>query len=628
MAQQMITLEEAAEKLGITPEEMKKRLKTDPDFKRLSQIRDGATVRFKQSAIEELARELGMSSEDNLPLAPMSEEEPPGSDDFKVKGVDDKKKSKGDEVPLDFESGSSEEDVFSLADEPKPASPKSSAKLTPPKPAGKGLSDSSGGTDSDVRLDGGKKKSKGDEAAVPTEEIALDFSGPGSAVIKGGSSAKLSAPKSGGASSGKLTAPDSGKIKPAADSGKAKKSDANRSADPKKSDANRSADPKKSDAKKSSANKKSDLSRSAPPADSSEFELSLDADSDDFELQMSGDSSGDEVDLGSLPKSSSGIARGSKSGINLRDPADSGISLEKGKGKDSGKTTKPTREKDAKDSGKGMGDSSSDSSGAEPPSSDVDFELSLDSSAAASTSKLGAPKSGKLVLDSESDSEFELTLDDSSSSSLEQAALGADALEESADKGDIFETDFEIPPMPDESGSEAVPVESDSEQSDFELAMDESDVAAEEPSGSEVVLLDDEEDGGPKAKKGKPKVKKLAETEDVDVDVDLDEAGVEAEEDEESAAGALKGVKGKKRGADEDEEEDAVPAGAVIERPTKPWGPVPAILLSLTLPVILVGALMGYELLQTMWGYQQPRKPAAPLIRGLASTFEMELRDQ
>ena len=72
MAQQMITLEEAAAKLNLTPEEMRKRLKTDPEFKRLSQIRDGSTVRFKLAAIEELGRELGMSSEDNLPLAPWS----------------------------------------------------------------------------------------------------------------------------------------------------------------------------------------------------------------------------------------------------------------------------------------------------------------------------------------------------------------------------------------------------------------------------------------------------------------------------------------------------------------------------------------------------------------------------
>jgi hypothetical protein len=43
---------------------------------------------------------------------------------------------------------------------------------------------------------------------------------------------------------------------------------------------------------------------------------------------------------------------------------------------------------------------------------------------------------------------------------------------------------------------------------------------------------------------------------------------------------------------------------------------------------VTVGALMGYELLQTMWGYQQPRKPQAPLVRALATNLDMELRDQ
>lgn len=570
MAQQMITLEEAAEKLGISPEEMKKRLKTDPEFRRLSQIRDGSTVRFKVSAIEELARQLGAASDPGLPLAPM-EDTPPGSDDFKVPAIDDKKKAKSDDEPLDF--GSSEEDVFSLADEPKPPAPKS-GKLTPgAKPSGKGLSDSSvGSSDSNVRLDGGKaKKNKNDEASVPTEEIALDFSGPGSAVIKGGSSAKLSAPKAGG-SSGKLS----------------------------------------SDSSKSTAK---------PPADSSEFELSLDADSDDFELRMNPDSAGDEVELGTMPKekgsgASSG-SRGAKSGINLSDPADSGISLEakgKGKGKEAKEAPKKAEESDA--------------------DSDIDFELSLDSSAAASSTKLGAPKSGKLILDSDSDSEFELTLDDSSGSSLEEAALGADALEEGGDKGDIFETDFEIPPMPDESGSEAVALESDTdlEKSDFELAMDDSDVATEEPSESEVVLLEDEEEApaarGKGKAKGKPK-KLVEETGEDEVDVDLGDEEVQAEdEDEASASKALKGVKGKKRGEEDEEEEEAVPAGAVVERPTKPWGIVPPLFLAPTLFLVLLGGILGYELLQTMWGYQQPRKPTAPLIRALATNFDMELRDQ
>jgi hypothetical protein len=640
MAQQMITLEEAATRLGITPEEMKKRLKTDADFKRLSQIRDGATVRFKLAAIEELARELGLSSEADLPLAPLAEEEEPGSDDFKVPAADKKKPKKpaDDEVLLDFGSDGSDE-VFSLADDPKPASPKSSAKLTPAKPP-KGPSDSS--TDSDVRLDTGKpKKAKPGEEGVPTEEIALDFSGPGSAVIKGGSSAKLSAPKTGG-SSGKLSMPEVSLPKTGKSSGEvnlpkggpkssaALNLDLDKKPDPKKSDAKKSDVKKKSDANRAApgAKKKSDLIRGdGPPADSSEFELSLDADSDDFELQMSDSSTGaDDVDLSTMPKGGPGGPRGSKSGINLRDPADSGISLEKKTGPKGDTTDKPAGDKSkaaktdkgSKGSVGSMSDSS-DTNSAEP-SSDVDFELSLDSSAAASASKLGAPKSGKLVLDSESDSEFELTLDDSSSSSLEQAALGADALEESSDKGDIFETDFEIPPMPEESGSEAVAIDSDSdlEKSDFELASDDSDVVAE---GDADALAEEEEAPKPKpaAKAAKPK-KVVSEAE-----VDLEE--VTDEEDEGSAAAALKGAKGK-RVTDDDEDEEAVPAGAMVERPTKPWGVLPALFLAPTFFVVLLGLLMGYEMLQTMWGYQQPRKPTAPIIRGLAQNLDMDLKDQ
>jgi hypothetical protein len=44
--------------------------------------------------------------------------------------------------------------------------------------------------------------------------------------------------------------------------------------------------------------------------------------------------------------------------------------------------------------------------------------------------------------------------------------------------------------------------------------------------------------------------------------------------------------------------------------------------------VALVGMLMGYELLQTMWGYQQPRKPAAPLVKGVADLLDMNVKDQ
>src|SRR5262249_55546035 len=156
-----------------------------------------------------------------------------------------------------------------------------------------------------------------DEAVVPTEEISIDFSGPGSAVIKGGSSAKLSAPKS----SGKLSS-DSGKNKNLSNPG---------------------------------------------VTDSSEFELSLDADSDDFELQLNTDSS-DEVALGEIPKDGSGKKSG-QSGITLRDPADSGVSLEKGK------TPKPGSGKHKDSSGKQSDSDKAKAAKKKTDSdSDVDFE--------------------------------------------------------------------------------------------------------------------------------------------------------------------------------------------------------------------------------------------------------------
>jgi hypothetical protein len=44
--------------------------------------------------------------------------------------------------------------------------------------------------------------------------------------------------------------------------------------------------------------------------------------------------------------------------------------------------------------------------------------------------------------------------------------------------------------------------------------------------------------------------------------------------------------------------------------------------------LLLVGGLVGFEVTQTMLGYQQPRKPAAPLVRAIASNLDMELKDQ
>ena len=173
-----------------------------------------------------------------------------------------------------------------------------------------------------------------------------------------------------------------------------------------------------------------------------------------------------------------------------------------------------------------------------------------------------------------------------------------------------------------DSGSEAVALESDTdlEKSDFDVAIGDSDVVSEETSGSEVVLLE-EEGEGPKAKK-KGKGRKAA---DEEADVDLAEPGTD--EEEESVSRALKGAKGRRRDVEEEEEEEAVAAPAGAYRPV-PWGPVPAIFLLLAFPFMLVGGVMAYQLLETMWGYQQPRKPTAPLVQELAKALDMEVRDQ
>jgi len=557
MAAQYITLDEAAKRLGIPVEEFKRRLKTE--WTHLVPMRDGPTLRFRENQIEELGRQLGAASDPELPLAPVAESEEHGSDDFKVESTR-KHKAKADD-PLVFDA--SDDDIFSLSAEvPKSKAPKSSG-------------DSTSG-DSDVRLEVSKmpksKKGTSEPEAIPTEEIALD-AGPSSAVIKGGSSAKLSAPKS----SGKLSAGGSEVSKA--------------------------------------------LSSKSSTGDSSEFELSLDADSDDFELQLNTDSS-DEVDLGSSPVDDS-AGRAGKSGINLKAPGDSGVSLEKGKKTDSGRNIakKPDSDKGKKsDSGRNIAAKKSDSDkgiGKKTPKpttdsdSDVDFELSLEAEPSNSGARLGkGPKSGKLPVTSDSDSEFELTLDDSG----EGSSLEAAAMEGEESKGDIFETDFEIPPMTDESGSEAVAIDSDTDL-EPEVALDDSDVVAEEETGSQVVLLEDEEEGAPKAKSGRKIKKPAVEEGDVDLaDVEEEESG--------SASSALRGVK--RRLADEEEVEIAASGRAA----PLPWGPWPAIFLFPAFIIVLLGGLMGVELVGTMMGYQQAKKPAAPLVRGVAKTFDMDLKDQ
>lgn len=300
---------------------------------------------------------------------------------------------------------------------------------------------------------------------------------------------------------------------------------------------------------------------------SSEFELSLDADSGSFELQLTGDSS-EEIPLGtSEPASQKG-----QSGINLDKPADSGVSLE---------------------------------SDGTPLDDSDDFELSLDASdpggLSGGDSAIGGHKAA-----SSSDSEFELTLDDSSGIVDHLAA----ELEEEGQKGDIFETDFELPAVDDsDSGSEVVAVESsdtDLENSDFDLALDESDAPVEDESESQVVLLDDEDDSAPApqplaaSRQRRPVV--------------LDD----------DASSALRDVP---RDVDEDEEVDTVPAARGGVAPPAPWGPLPAIVLIPCLIFTFLGGVMTFEILQGMRGYSQGSQPSGLIVRGFASMLDMDPKD-
>jgi hypothetical protein len=314
---------------------------------------------------------------------------------------------------------------------------------------------------------------------------------------------------------------------------------------------------------------------------SSEFELSLDADSGSFELQLNPDSS-EEVPLGDHPKPTASSSRsGGQSGINLAKPADSGVSLERG----------------------GSGASANDSD---------DFELSLDPSEAGpkSSGKLSAPKSGKskpVPAKSDSDSEFELTLDDSSGVSEELAA----ELQKDESKGDIFETDFELPAVQDDadSGSEVVAVESsdtDLENSDFDLALDEADAPAADESESQVVLLDDEA-AAPTPSSGRRRAAAAVAA-----------AGAE-EAERESASAALRGVR-----RDEEEEEEEAPVR--VAAPAR-WPSYLLVPLGLSFVFMFLGGIMAFELLHGMWGYNQGTKPGGTIVRGFASMLDMEPKE-
>ena len=278
-----------------------------------------------------------------------------------------------------------------------------------------------------------------------------------------------------------------------------------------------------------------------PPAGQTSGQGSLTDSSGDFELTPAGESSSpvepsdEDIGLGELPPADSGDPA---SGINLVHPADGGISLE------------------------------------EASNEAVDFELSLDE--IQHTPKPASSPSHKdsefeLSLDADSDagepgsSEFELTLDDSG---------GLAPLEDEPAAGeekDIFETDFEVPALDDESGSQALALdesaEAELESSDFDLTLGgEEEGAGEEESGSQVVALEDEGELG---------------------------EGEEPAFDQFEAEG-------------EEEVEEEEPAAYEKALPTAPWGVLPVAVMLPCVIVLFLVSVMGFELVQTVAAHKPP----------------------
>ena len=316
---------------------------------------------------------------------------------------------------------------------------------------------------------------------------------------------------------------------------------------------------------------------------SSEFELSLDPADDSFDFQLAkaaGDSS-DEVDLSGagLPAEN----RGGLSGINLAKPSDSGVSLEK-----KGPKTGPLKKVAATDD------------------SDIDFELSLDPVGPAPAGA-GGRNAKRPAPDADSDSEFELTLDDNSGI---MDSIGQQVAPAKGGKGkpvsagsDIIETDFELPAMGDESDS-----------SDFELtaSADDSDVAEAvelvEDEGGVVAGLDAFDESEPAVSpSGRRGGRNL-------LDDELDDGP--------SASAAMRGYD---RGGDY---AGVAPAEQVtVVEKQAPWGPLPAIVLLLCLPLVFLGTLMSFEAVRGMMGYQTGSGPGSTLVRAIAGQLGEKISD-
>lgn len=417
-----------------------------------------------------------------------------------------------------------------------------------------------------------------------------------------------------------------------------------------------------------------DLLPAEDRSDSSDFDLVPAGDgsvlieenqADDFSLELPEDSAlgGDEVEL-----------KGPTSGINLADPVDAGISLEQQEGQgeevdfeislDAGSTPQPSPAEGGLEESStssefeiNLDDSSNeftteqaganesdfelgiDGSAGEIPVGDSEFELGIsDSSNELPAAEEGEPSSSEFELtidtddsssseqdaltseESPSDSEFELTLDDSGSGSgsmAEDSGAGGDAETEGEGDKDIFETDFEVPGLEDESGSQVAALDTedggDLESSDFDIQI-------EDESGSQVVALDEEEEtddaeatvaaSSKQKKKVKGKTKVVASDEEEMEDLGF--GGLDEGDAEESPA---------EEGEDETVTAPSGPPQIKYVRPA-PWGVFPVVFMLPCVVVMVLVGLLGFELVQSGNGY----RPPGVLTKALADLMELKMK--
>jgi hypothetical protein len=601
MVQGYYTLEEAARLLGMAAEELSHMAQR----REVRAFADRGTWRFRTQDIEELARRRGQGSNPDLQLGEAPRPQPHDTPTARTSP------EPKDEGVFNFGLGAETEQVDlgqELGVELPGSGPRSGTKTgskSSPKSPGPKSPTTKPGSDSDVRLvpDGSnivfevssdsdiklvddsvspsksaKKKATGPKADSGAKLVPMD-AGPQSPVRltpeRAEDSADLGASpiKTSSDSDVRLEAPSD---RPGRKSGLGRGEQAPEDSflteeidlDAELRKAEETARPKKPQPKPTPSTEPFELSeadldvpkRPQPVSDkkptdsSSDFDITVPAKDRDEQHRKE-----EEVSLGELP--SSGIT--SESGINLGRPTDSGISLE--------------------------------------PEGDSSDEIELEPHPRAA-SKAHAPKSPKspkpAAAEGDSSSEFELTLEDSG----RLAPLDEESARKTGEgEKDIFETDFEVPALEDESGSQALALDesdTDLESSDFDLALGEEDMVVEEESGSQVVALDDEEE--------------------------VDDSAATVARPGRRGTAALVEEEGGDFVAEADLEGEAVAPGrrlAPVAAAPASWGLFAPIVLLFSFFVMFLLGLMSFELLRGMWGYHQPTKVASPVVRMVSGIF-------